>query len=384
MSNQNNNLSFATRAIHGPNMIDPTTGAVMPGIFTSTTFQQRAPGTPIGDFEYTRSQNPTRATLEKTLADLENGKYGFSFASGCAALSTLLHCLPNNAHVILSDDVYGGTMRIFEKIFSQRNLTFSICDFTKLEEIKKNINNNTRLIWCETPSNPLLKIIDIQKIASLKSNTIWLAVDNTFATPYLQEPLNYQADIVCHSTTKYIGGHSDVLGGALICNKDEIAEKIQFHQNAIGAVPSPWDCYLLIRSIKTLSLRMQRHCYNAKMLAEFLQEHQKVESVRYPGLPSHPGHETANMQMADFGGMITFNLKGGLDEALSVLKKLKLFTLAESLGGVESLIEHPALMTHAAIPESHRKKLGIDNSMLRISCGIEEIDDLIDDFEQAL
>jgi cystathionine gamma-lyase len=381
---KNKKTAFATRAIHGPNMIDQNTGAVMPSIVTSTTFAQHEPGKFFSEFEYTRSQNPTRQILELTLAELENGKHGFAFSSGCAALSTLLHCLPINAHIVLSDDVYGGTMRLFEKVFSNRNLNFSVCDFTKLEEVKNAINSDTRLLWCETPSNPLLKIIDIQKIASLKSEKIWFAVDNTFSTPYLQQPLNYNADIVCHSTTKYIGGHSDILGGALICNKESIAEQIKFQQNSIGAVPSPFDCYLLIRSLKTLALRMQAHCHNANVLAHFLEQHNKIETIFYPGLASNPGHETAAMQMVDFGGMISFILKGGLSEAKAVMKKLQLFTLAESLGGVESLIEHPALMTHAAIPEEHRKKIGISDGMLRISVGIEDSNDLLEDFSRAL
>lgn len=376
--------AFATQAVHSPDMIDTVTGAVMPSIVTSTTFAQSEPAKPIGEFEYTRSQNPTRQALEKQLAQLDCGQFAYAFASGCAALSTLLHCLPQHAHVVLSDDVYGGTMRIFEKVFADRQLSYSVVDFTDSNAVKDAITHQTQLMWCETPSNPLLKVIDIQKIASYKPVNCWLAVDNTFATSYLQQPLNYGADLVCYSTTKYIGGHSDVLGGALICNDATLGEKIAYYQNAIGAVPSPWDCYLLLRSIKTLALRMRQHCHNAQLIAEYLEEHAKVEKVLYPGLSSHPQHATAAMQMADFGGMITVVLQGGLAQAKQFMSSLSLFTLAESLGGVESLIEHPAMMTHAAIDKAHRDKIGINDGLVRMSVGIEDPNDLIEDIEQAL
>lgn len=388
MDTKDNNLKFATRAIHAG--FDPKQeqhGAVMPAIYQSTTFAQTSPGTPLGNYEYSRSANPTRTVLESILADLEQGTHGFCFSSGCAALSTLLHCIEPNSHVILSDDVYGGTVRIFKQVFAKFAITHSICDLSNIDNLKQAYQDNTQLIWLETPSNPLLKIIDIAKICAINSSQArpaLVAVDNTFATPYLQQPLQLGADIVCHSTTKYIGGHSDAVGGALVVKNTSIAEKIAFMQNAIGAISGPQDCYLLIRSLKTLSLRMQRHCENALQVANFLQDHHKIEQVFYPGLNSHPQHSIATQQMSDYGGMISVMLKGNLKDAQQFLSKLQIFTLAESLGGVESLIEHPAIMTHATLTPEHRQQLGITDGFIRLSIGIEDVSDLISDLDAAL
>jgi cystathionine beta-lyase/cystathionine gamma-synthase len=360
---------------------------VMPPISLSTTFAQHSPGKPLGHFEYSRSNNPTREILEATLATLENGKYGLCFSSGCAAMAALLQTLPLDSHVILSDDIYGGSLRLLKNIFGDRGIQYNVCDLTDPAQLKSFAQENTRLIWIETPSNPLLKIIDIKAIHEARKkvcpNAI-LAIDNTFATPYLQTPLSLGADLVCHSSSKYLGGHSDVIGGALILNDDELHEKLKFTQNAIGAVPSPFDCYLFFRSIKTLAVRMKAHCDNARKIAAHFESHARVKSVIYPGLTSHPQHTLAKTQMLDFGGMISMRLDLSLPDVTKFLSALKIFTLAESLGGVESLIEHPATMTHAAIPEKHRQKIGIDDGLVRISVGIEDPEDLIADLEQAL
>ncbi|MCS5712463.1 cystathionine gamma-synthase [Candidatus Berkiella aquae] len=378
---------FATKAIHAGFSHDKATGAVMPPIYMASTYAQLSPGHPISKYEYSRTANPTRDVLEANLATLENGRFGLCFASGCAALNTLLQALPSGSHVIISDDVYGGTLRLLSQIFTPMGLHYTQCDMTDINNIEQAINENTQLIWLETPSNPLLKIIDITAVAQLKQQkcpNAWLAVDNTFATPYLQTPLDLGADIVCHSTTKYIGGHSDVIGGALIVNNETLAQKLYFLQNATGSIPSPMDCYLLLRSIKTLHVRMNAHCHNAKTIAKALSSHPKVSRVIYPGLSTHPEHYLATKQMRDFGGMISITLTDGPKAVIPFLKKLKIFTLAESLGGVESLIEHPAVMTHAAIPAEHRKKIGIEDSLIRISVGIEAVDDLLEDLNQAL
>lgn len=378
---------FATKAIHGNFHYDPTTGAVMPPIYLASTFAQKSPGEFISKYEYARTANPTRDILENTLASLEGAEYCLSFSSGCAALSTLLQAFESPYHVVLSNDVYGGTMRLFSQVFSQHGLTFTQCDMTDPEQAIKAITPQTQLIWLETPSNPLLQIIDIEKISEIKKQyapKAVLAVDNTFATPYLQNPLSLGADLVCHSTTKYIGGHSDIIGGALILNDKTLAEKLFFLQNAVGSVPSPMDCYLLLRSIKTLPIRMSAHCDNAKIIAEYLSHHPRVEKVIYPGLSEHPQHMLVTKQMRDYGAMISVILKGDTKEVIRFLQHLQIFTLAESLGGVESLIEHPASMTHAAIDPAHRKKIGIEDTLVRISVGIEDPQDLIEDLEQAL
>ncbi|MBN9287798.1 MAG: cystathionine gamma-synthase [Gammaproteobacteria bacterium 39-13] len=378
---------FGTKAIHGSFHYDKVTGAVMPPIYLSTTYAQKAPGEPISKYEYSRTANPTRDILESTLAALEGGNYCLAFSSGCAALSTLLQAFPSPYHVVLSNDVYGGTMRLFSQVFSQLGITFTQCDMTKPEQIIKAITAQTRFIWLETPSNPLLQIIDIAHVNELRKQhapEVLLAVDNTFATPYLQNPLDLGADIVCHSTTKYIGGHSDILGGALILNDDALAQKLSFLQNAVGSVPSPMDCYLLLRSVKTLHVRMSAHCDNAKIIAEYLSHHPRVKKVIYPGLSHHPQHELVTKQMRDYGAMVSVVLNGNTEDVLQFLQRLQIFTLAESLGAVESLIEHPATMTHAAIPASHRQKIGIEDTLVRISVGIEDPQDLIEDLEQAL
>lgn len=378
---------FATKAIHAGFSHDKATGAVMPPIYLSSTFAQLAPSEPISQYEYSRTANPTRDILQANLASLENGQYGLCFASGCAALNTLLQAFPSNTHVLLSNDVYGGTLRLLANVFNNMGFTYTQVDMTDINAVSSNIKSDTQLIWLETPSNPLLQIIDIAAIANVKKQkapSAIFAVDNTFATPYLQTPLDLGADLVCHSTTKYIGGHSDIIGGALILKDNAFAQKLYYLQNATGAIPSPMDCYLLLRSIKTLPVRMQTHCLNAKKIAAFFSEHAKISKVIYPGLTNHPQHALAKVQMRDFGGMISVILKDGLQAVAPFLKRLEIFTLAESLGGVESLIEHPAVMTHAAIPADHRKKIGIEDGLVRISVGIEDVEDLIEDLDQAL
>ena len=381
------NKKFSTKAIHSHFHHDLTTGAVMPPLYLATTFAQTSPGKPISHFEYSRSNNPTRELLESVLASLENAQHGLCFSSGCAALATLLQTLPLDSHVLLSDDIYGGSLRLLKNVFGDHGIQYNVCDMTDPSQIKSFSQENTRLIWLETPSNPLLKIIDIKAISEARKKycpNAYLAVDNTFATPYLQTPFSFGADIVCHSSTKYLGGHSDVLGGVLMLNDGELHEKLSFMQNAIGAVPSPFDCYLLLRSIKTLSIRMKAHCENAQMIATHFDTHSKVKNVIYPGLTSHPQHSLATSQMQNYGGMISMRLHLNLEEMFTFLGALNIFTLAESLGGVESLIEHPATMTHAAIPEKHRQMIGIDEGLVRLSVGIEDPEDLIQDLEQAL
>ena len=376
-------LNFATRAIHAGQTPDPTTGAIMTPIFQTSTYVQQAPGKPTNGFEYSRTQNPTRIAFENNIASLENGNFGISFSSGCAALTALLQTFDKNSHVILGDDVYGGTFRIFDKVFSNFGIEYTQVDMTSTSNIKSAIKPNTKLIWLETPTNPLLKVADIAAIAKIKGNTLF-AVDNTFATPYLQNPLNLGADIVCHSTTKYIGGHSDVIGGVLVVKDCDLANRLYFVQNSTGAVPSPMDCFLLLRSTKTLKIRMEQHCSNATILANYLEQHPQIEQVIYPGLESHPQYEIASKQMTKFGGMISVLVKGNLNYVLQFMDKLRLFSLAESLGGVESLVEHPAIMTHASIPQAQRKHLGISDNLVRLSVGIEDIDDLKQDLEHAL
>lgn len=374
-----------TRVIHAGQAPDPTTGAIMTPIYATSTYVQESPGKHKG-FEYSRTQNPTRLAYEQCIADLENGTRGFAFASGMAATATILEMLNAGDHVIVCDDVYGGTFRLFDKVRSRSaGLKFSFVDFSDLKNVENAINDKTRMIWIETPTNPMLKLIDLSAVAAIAKKHKLLAVaDNTFATPIIQQPLNDGFDIVMHSATKYLGGHSDVVGGVVIVKNDELADKLAFLQNSIGAVAGPFDSFLVLRGLKTLAVRMQRHSENAQMLAEWLEQHPKVENVIYPGLKSHPQYTLAKKQMALSGGMISVNLKGDLQSTIRMLEKCHVFALAESLGGVESLIEHPAIMTHASIPQNKREELGIKDTFIRISVGIEHIDDLKADLQTAL
>ena len=379
------NQKFNSKVIHSGHGADKETGAVMPGIQLSTTFKQSSPGN--FKYEYARTGNPTRDILEKLLAEIENGSYGFAFSSGMAAISTLADALGNNYSILSSDDVYGGTRRIFDKIKSvNQNVEITYADLSKDNNWQGHITENTKMIWVETPSNPLLKTIDIEKIKQSTNNQDLIIVcDNTFASPYNQQPINLGADAVIHSSTKYLGGHSDVIGGGLIINNNpELAQKIKYIQNAVGSVPSPFDCYLLIRSIKTLAVRMERHNSNALELAKYLSKHEKINKVFYPGLETDQNHETAKKQMNGFGGIVSIDLKGDLDSAKKFLENIEIFTLAESLGGVESLIEHPAIMTHASIDANIRNELGISDTLIRLSVGIEDINDLKKALDDAL
>ena len=376
---------FETRAIHTGCEPEPVTGAVMTPIFQTSTFVQESPGKKKKGYAYARTHNPTRTALETNIASLEEGDYGLAFPSGMSAISTVIQMLDAGDHVISCDDVYSGTFRVFEKVLTRQNLEFDFIDLSKPESLQKHIKDNTKIIWIETPSNPLLKITDIKAIANIaKSNNIVTVSDNTFSTPFFQNPLNLGVDIVVHSTTKYLNGHSDIIGGAIVTKDKELYDKIQFIQNAAGAVPGPFDCFLVLRGIKTLAVRMESHAENAMKIAQFLENHSKVSNVIYPGLESHPQHELAKKQMSGFGGMITFFIKGGLASARSFLERVEIFALAESLGGVESLIEHPAIMTHASLPEKVKEELGISDELIRISVGIENVDDLIDDLDKAL
>lgn len=373
-----------TLAIHGGQSIEPVTGAVMPPIFQTSTYAQKSPGEHTG-FEYSRTQNPTRFALERAVASLEGGSHGFAFGSGCAATTAVIQLFDAGAHIVAGDDIYGGTFRLFDKVMARRGHTFSYVDARDPANVADAIRPETKLVWLETPTNPMLKLADIAAISRICFDKgVMLAVDNTFMSPVFQRPLDLGADFVVHSTTKYMGGHSDVVGGAVAVRDDRLAEQLHFVQNSCGAVPGPQDCYLTLRGMKTLALRMQRHAENAMAIAQFLEAHPKVERVIYPGLPSHPQHELAKKQMTGFGGMISFDLAGGLPEARKFLEAVKIFTLAESLGGVESLIEHPAIMTHASVPRENREKLGIKDGFIRISCGIEHQADLIQDLTQSL
>jgi len=376
-------MKFETRAIHAGQTPDPSTGAIMTPITLASTYVQESPGVFKG-YDYSRAGNPTRTAFEACLADLEGGKFGFALSSGCAATATVLHLLSAGDHVIAGDDLYGGTGRLFNKVFKQLGLQFTYVDLTNPENFKAAIQPNSRLLWLETPSNPNLKISDLRGLTKLaKSKGILSVVDNTFMSPYFQRPLELGADIVMHSTTKYIGGHSDLIGGALVTSNPELGEKLAFLLKSIGAIASPFDSYMGLRSLKTLAVRMRAHQENAMAVADFLSRHKNVEKMLYPGHRSHPQHELAKSQMAGFGGMISIYLKGGLSEARRAVENVKLFALAESLGGVESLIEHPAIMTHASVPPDRRAKLGISDNFLRLSVGIESADDLIRDLEQA-
>jgi cystathionine beta-lyase len=379
-------FSLETRVIHGGQEADPLTGAVMPPIYATSTYAQSSPGKHKG-FEYSRTHNPTRFAFERCAANLESGARGFAFASGLAAISTVLELLKPGDHVIVSDDVYGGSYRLFERVRKHSaGLEFSFVDFTDLQQINAALKNNTRMIWVESPSNPMLKVFDLKAIAQFaKQHSLISVADNTFATPILQRPLELGFDLVVHSVTKYMNGHSDVIGGVAIVGDDApLAEKMAFLQNSVGAIMDPFSSFLALRGLKTLAVRMQKHCENALEISEWLSQHPKVAKVIYPGLNSHPQHSLAQKQMSAFGGMISVVLKCSLQETIQVLERCRIFTLAESLGGVESLIEHPAIMTHASIPKEEREKLGISDSLVRLSVGIESAKDLISDLEQAL
>jgi len=376
-------MKFSTRAIHAGQEADPTTGATIVPIYQTSTYTQTAIGEHKG-FDYSRTVNPTRSALEKQLAALEDAVYCSAFASGMAATSAVLNLLSAGDHVVVGDDMYGGTYRLFAKVLARYGLTFSYVDMTDLAAVRGAIRPETKLFWVETPTNPLLKLVDIAAIAALRRPGQTIAVDNTFATPYFQSPLALGADISVYSTTKYIGGHSDAIGGAVVSNDAGIAETIKFHQNAVGGVPGPLDAWLVMRGAKTLALRMREHSRNAQAVAEFLVSRDDVAAVHYPGLASHPQHELALRQMRGFGGMVSFTLRGSESRAFEFAKQTKLFSLAESLGGVESLLCHPARMTHGSIPKEDRERRGVTDGLLRLSVGIEDYDDLIDDLRTAL
>lgn len=379
-------LKFATQCIHAGQAPDPSTGAVMPPIYTTSTFAQSSPGVHKG-YDYARTSNPTRSAYERCVAALESGVQGFAFASGMAATSTLLELLDAGSHIVAMEDLYGGTFRLFERVRRRSaNLDITFADLSQPEVLEASIRPNTRLIWIETPTNPTLRLVDIAHVAQVaRKRNILTIVDNTFASPWVQRPLELGADIVMHSATKYLNGHSDMIGGVAVARDTELAEKIGFLQNAVGAIAGPFDSFLALRGLKTLALRMRQCSENALAIAEWLEKHPRVARVIYPGLPSHPQHELAKRQMQNgFSGIVTMFVKGGLNEAKAFLEKLEIFTIAESLGGVESLVDHPGLMTHASIPPDMRAELGIDDSLIRLSVGIEDVGDLIKDLEQAL
>ncbi|MCF7566903.1 cystathionine gamma-synthase [Sabulilitoribacter arenilitoris] len=378
-------MKFNTKVIHGGQKHDAAYGAVMPPIYQTSTYAQTTPGGHKG-YEYSRTHNPTRNALENAFASIENGNYGLAFGSGLAAIDAVIKLLKPGDEVISTNDLYGGSFRLFTKIFQDFGIKFHFIGMENTSKIESYINTNTKLIWVETPTNPMMTIIDIKAVSEIaKKHNVLLAVDNTFATPYLQQPLDLGADIVMHSATKYLGGHSDVVMGALVVKDKDLADKLYFIQNASGAICGPQDSFLVLRGIKTLHIRMQRHSENGKAVAEYLSNHPKVEKVYWPGFKNHPNHDIAKTQMKDFGGMISFTSKGNnYNEAIKIVENLKVFTLAESLGGVESLSGHPASMTHASIPKEEREKTGVVDSLIRLSVGIEDIDDLIDDLKQAL
>lgn len=381
-----NRLDFATRAVHGGQHHDPTTGAVMTPIYATSTYAQESPGVHKG-FEYARSQNPTRFAFERAVADLESGATAFAFASGLAAVANVLELLDAGAHIVATDDIYGGTFRLLNRVRGRSaGLKFSLADFTDLDAVEAAIRPETKLLWVETPTNPLLKIVDLAAVAALgKRHGLLTVADNTFCSPYIQRPLELGFDIVLHSTTKYLNGHSDMIGGvAVVREEGELRDQLKFLQNAVGAISGPFDSFLALRGIKTLALRMERHSTNGQRIAEWLERRGDVRRVIYPGLPSHPQHEVAKRQMSAFGGMISVELDRDLAGTKRFLERTQLFTLAESLGGVESLIEHPALMTHGSIPPEQRAAIGISESLVRLSAGIESADDLIADLDQAL
>jgi cystathionine gamma-lyase len=386
MAKKKNRDGFGTRAIHAGQAPDPVTGAVITPIYATSTYAQQSPGVHKG-YEYTRSHNLTRYAFERCLADLESGAHGFAFASGMAAIATLLELLDAGQHVVTVDDVYGGTYRLFENVRKRSaGLSFTFADFDGSRNLEKFVRPETKMIWVETPTNPLLKIVDLKAVADFaRKRNILTVCDNTFASPFVQRPLESGIDIVVHSTTKYLNGHSDVVGGAVVIGDNaDLKTRIGYLQNAVGGVPSPFDCFLELRSLKTLHVRMERHNSNALEIAEWAETHPKIERVLYPGLPSHPQHALAKRQMNGFSGVVTIFLKGGLKETRRFMERCQLFTLAESLGGVESLSNHPAIMTHASIPKREREKRGVTDNLVRLSVGIEDVDDLIADLDQAL
>ena len=378
-------MKFATKTLHAGVYPDPETGAIMTPIYQTSTYVQRSPGDHDG-YEYSRTHNPTRTQLQDNLAALENGKWGLCFSSGMGAIDTICKLLKPGDEVVATNDLYGGSYRIFTKVYEAFGIKFHFTDLSNTDNLKNLINTNTKMVWVETPTNPMLTIIDIEGITALaKANGILSVVDNTFASPFLQNPLDLGADLVMHSVTKYINGHSDVVMGAIVGNDESLLERLSFYQNACGAVPGPQDCFLVLRGIKTLHLRMERHCENGRIIAQFLREHSKVAKVYWPGFTDHPNHAIAKRQMKDFGGMMSFTLKtDSIEDAHSFLSKTELFSLAESLGGVESLCGHPASMTHASIPREERMKSGLVDSLIRLSVGIEDVQDLMDDINQAL
>ena len=381
-----NNLGFSTRCVHAGQAPDPTTGAVMMPIYATSTYVQESPGVHKG-YEYARTQNPTRMAFERCIADLESGTAAFAFASGLAATATVLDCLDAGSHIIAADDLYGGTRRLFTRVRERSaGIETTYLDLSDASVLESAIRPNTRMIWIETPSNPLLKLIDLEQVAQIgRRRGVWTAADNTFATPWIQRPLEAGFDLVVHSTTKYLNGHSDMVGGTVIAGENtELRERLAFLQNAVGAVSGPFDSFLALRGLKTLALRMERQCASAQRIAEWLERHPKVRRVYYPGLASHPQHALARRQMRAFGGMVSAELAGTLDDARRFLERCRLFALAESLGGVESLIEHPAIMTHASVPEDVRQVLGVNDSLVRLSVGIEDPEDLIGELEAAL
>jgi len=384
MAGNDKKRGFATRTIHAGQSPDPVTGAIMQPIYATSTYVQSSPGVHQG-YEYSRTQNPTRMAYERCIADLESGSHGFAFASGMAATGTILELIDSGSHVIAMDDLYGGTRRLFDGVRKRSaGLQFSFVDLTDLTAAENAFRDDTKMLWIETPTNPLLKIVDIRAVAALaKQHDVIAVLDNTFATPYLQRPLELGCDIVMHSATKFINGHSDMVGGVVATGDTAIAEQLAYLQNSIGSVAGPFDSFLALRGVKTLDVRMQRHCESAMRIAEWLERHERVESVLYPGLPSHPQHELAREQMDGFGGIVTFFIKGDLADAQRFLERCDVFALAESLGGVESLIEHPAIMTHASVPAETRAALGISDQLIRLSVGIEAVEDLIEDLEQA-
>jgi len=385
MTGDDKKRAFATRTIHAGQSPDPSTGAIMQPIYATSTYVQSSPGVHQG-YEYSRTQNPTRMAYERCIADLESGSHGFAFASGMAATGTILELIDSGSHVVAMDDLYGGTRRLFSGVRSRSaGLDFSFVDLSDLDKVADAFTNNTRMLWIETPTNPLLKIVDLKGVVAVaRQHGALVVVDNTFATPYAQRPLEFGADIVMHSATKFINGHSDMVGGIVLTADDALAEQLAYLQNSIGSVAGPFDSFLALRGVKTLDIRMQRHCESALRIAEWLEQDDRVESVLYPGLASHPQHELAAAQMDAFGGIVTFFIKGDINDARSFLERCEVFALAESLGGVESLVDHPGIMTHASVPDAERAALGISDQLIRLSVGIEAVDDLIDDIDQAL
>ena len=387
MKSKKNTQGFATKAIHSGQEPDPSTGAIIGPIYTSSTYVQESPGEHKG-YDYSRTSNPTRKALEICMTDLEEGGQGFAFSSGMAATATVLELLDTGDHIISMDDLYGGTYRLFENVRKRSSgLEFSYSNLSSLDGLESLLKPNSRMIWVESPSNPLLKIVDLERVSAFaKKHNLISVCDNTFCSSYVQKPLNLGFDVVLHSATKYLNGHSDVIGGLVVSSqeREDLAEQLAFLSNSIGSIMSPFDSFLVLRSLKTLAVRMEKHCENAFEIASFLEEHEAIEKIYYPGLSNHPNHEIAKKQMNGFGGMITVVLKGGLKTATTFLERTKLFALAESLGGVESLIEHPAIMTHASVPAEVRKDLGIEDGLVRLSVGIESVEDLLDDLNQAL